>query len=191
MPSDTSKSRKLRAFWALMGLSCVTLLAPAAWTDGLKHLMQLLVPFQAPLHQAAGAATQRLREASRQAAGDPDADIGRTQAMQNQIVALTGQLRTMREENRQLRGLRERFVPPGVPLAPAHVVSRDIRGWRDSLLLSRGATSRVRPRDAVASRLFLNRGEADGVSVGHLVLAREVLLGRIEQVGPFTSRLRL
>jgi hypothetical protein len=194
------RSRKSAVFAALMGASAASLLLPRSWTDGPKHLMQVLVPPQDLLFQTSRAAARMLcsdaavHGAGASAATADDAERRSRRdalALENQVIALSGQLDTVRRENSLLRGLREKYIPPGVLLVPAQVVARDIGGWRDSLLLSRGASQRIERGDAAASRLFLTGGEADGVAVGHLVLAREVLLGRVDEVGPFTSRLRL
>jgi len=189
-----ARAQKLTsAYWILMGLSVVTLCLPHGWADGLKHLMQLLTPSQDVVYRSARTASLRLRDWSAAgAAAESGDDPARSEAaLQNQVVALSGLMDQVRRENSLLRGLREKFIPPGVVLVPARVVARDIGGWRDSLLLSRGASQQVRRQDAVASRLFVSGGETIGVAVGHLVLAREFLLGRIEQAGPFTSRLQL
>lgn len=189
----TARAHKLTtAFWILMALSALALFLPRGATEGLKHVMQLLVPTQDAIYNAARKTSQRLSQAAGLGAAETLREYElREAALENEVVALSGQMEQVRRENSLLRGLREKFVPPGVLLVPARVVARDIGGWRDSLLLSRGASQRVQHADAVASRLFVSGGTADGVAVGHLVLAREFLLGRIEQVGPFTSRLQL
>lgn len=189
---------KTLIFWGLIVLSAVSLALPAGWSDGLKSLTQLLVPPQDWLHRTARRTADGLHEWA-QSAGGEDAraqsaaaatDLDHA-AMENQILALTGQLEEIRRENSSLRGLRERYLPPGVRLVSAHVVARDVAAWRDTLLLSRGANQAVQRSDPVTTRLFVGTGTRDGVAIGHLVVAREILIGQVEQVSPYSSRVQL
>ncbi|MCK6483912.1 MAG: rod shape-determining protein MreC [Phycisphaerae bacterium] len=191
MPLIPQRSRKQVAFWGLMGLGALALFLPPEWTNRLKNLTQLLVPMQSPLSQwSRGLADQLHGLRPESSAGDANMER-QVAALQHQVVAMAGHLEQLRDENSRLRGFRERYRPSGVLLVPARVVARDIDSWRDGLLLSRGLTRDVQRNDLVTSRLFVGAGSTERVAVGHLVLARETLLGMIEHVGPFTSRLRL
>jgi cell shape-determining protein MreC len=76
-------------------------------------------------------------------------------------------------------------------LIPARAIAHDAIHWRDSLLLQAGANRGVRHDDWVASRLFFDVGRDDGVLKDMSVLASEFLIGRVEFVGSFTSRVVL
>lgn len=191
MPLFPQRSRKQVAFWGLMGLAGLALFLPPQWSNRLKNLTQLLAPLQAPLSQWSRGVSERLAGLGSRS-GSADAELERqVAALQHQVVAMAGHLEQLRDENSRLRGFRERYRPSGVLLVPARVVARDIDSWRDGLLLSRGMTRDVQRNDLVTSRLFVGAGSTERVAVGHLVLARETLLGTIEHVGPFTSRLRM
>lgn len=183
--------RKRIALWVLMAGSAVSLALPARFSDGLKSLTQLLVPAQDGLHSAARRAAGSLHGWSTASDSSPAlSDVAR-QTMENQLLALTGQLEEIRRENSALRGLRERYLPPGIRLVTGHVAARDAGPWRDTLLLSRGSNQSVQRGDAVTSRLFVGTGENEGISIGHLVVAREVLIGQVDQVNPFSCRVQL
>ena len=190
-----ARHRKATLLVVLVLVAGGSLAAPSRFSDPLKHVAQLLVPFQQPLYHRAWATSAGLQAFL---GGAPVAEAvaaRRDAAMENMAVSLTHQLERLRDENSRLRGLRERYVPPGIRLVSAAVVTRGISAARDTLLLSRGAGLDAQPAlrtgDAVASRLFLNTGTETGTAVGHLVVAREFLLGEIDQVSPFVSRVRL
>jgi cell shape-determining protein MreC len=71
------------------------------------------------------------------------------------------------------------------------VVAHDIVAWRDSVLAEQGSYRGVNRGDWVASRLFVSEGRWQGVAEGQAVMAAECLLGRVEQVSPYMSRVRL
>ncbi|HKQ50070.1 MAG TPA: rod shape-determining protein MreC [Phycisphaerae bacterium] len=173
-------------FTLLLALSAIALFLPPAWTDSLKHVAQLLVPASDLARSAGDVALQPLRSTASgmDAAGDTEALI-RELASER---ALTAQLR---EENDRLRALRDQQLPPAIPLLDAKIIARDVALWRDAMLVARGSTRGVRRHDWVASRLFVNRGRASGVDEGQAVLARQCLLGVVEQVSPYMSRVQL
>lgn len=169
-------------FALLLILSSAGLFAPPDWTNPLKSVAQLLVPAQDLVHSTARRAVAPLHEA--EAAEDGDALLRELASEQ----VYTAQLR---EENDRLRALRDHQLPPAIPLLDAKIVARDVALWRDSLLVARGSTRGVSRRDWVASRLFINRGRASSVDEGQAVLARQCLLGTVEQVSPYMSRVQL
>lgn len=173
-------------FAMLLLLSAVAIFLPAEWTNSVKHVAQLLVPAQDLLNSAAHRALQPLHRTEPSTDDDPDAD-----ALLRELVSERAYAAQLQEENERLRALRDHQLPPAVPLLDAKIVARDVALWRDSLLVARGSIRGVNRRDWIASRLFLNRGRASSVEEGQAVLARQCLLGTIEQVSPYMSRVQL
>lgn len=186
------KVNKTGVFALLMVLSVLSLLLPAAWTDWLKGVTQLLVPGQSLLYRMGVRTVQAARDLDRAtnstALDAAEADI---RTLHNQLVFQDGLLQQLRTENSGLRGLRERYVPRDVRLIPARVVARDVVSHRDSVLLARGAARGASYQDWVTSRVFVDRGADEGAERGFSVLAREYLIGRIEQVQPYMARVVL
>lgn len=177
-------------FAVLMVASAAALLLPAGWTDPLKHVVQLLVPAQHAVDHLG-------RQASASIADLDDDPVVRRLEREKQALmdarisqdALIDQLQT---DLRKLSALRrDNYIPRSTPLLHANVVGRDIVALRDVVLLSRGSTRRVGRQDWVASRFFVDQGRTSGLSVGQAVLARETLVGRVELVSPYMSRVQL
>ncbi len=175
------------AFFLLLTASAVGLWLPPQWGDALKHPVQVIVPgddlvYGMSYHAARSTATLNDR--------DREARVER-EAMLHELASQVAIAEELREQVRQLQGLRASDVPQGVPLLPAKVVAWDIVAWRDSLLVERGSHRGVSWQDWVATRLFVTEGGDSGVAAGQAVLARECLLGQVEQVSPYMSRVRL
>jgi cell shape-determining protein MreC len=171
----------------LLFLSAAALWMPREWSDSLKHPMQVIVPgddLSFALSQGAVKATSRLEDAT------GSASIER-EAMMHELASQIAAAEQLRRENARLRNLRVAYLSPPLPILPAKVVAWDIVSWRDSLLVARGSSRGVGWPDWVASRLFVNEGGESGVEQGQAVLARECLLGRIEQVSPYMARVQL
>jgi hypothetical protein len=180
-----------------MAASLVMIFIPPRFTEGLKGLAQLFAPFQSPVYRTAQAAAAGMRNWVRSSDVTFAVDPVQIAALERQLVRVTEDNQFLRRENSAIRGLRD-YIPPGVTIMPARVIAQDITARRDALLLSRGAglpgdnKPSVQPYDSVASRhLKINMGDVHGTQVDHLVIAREFLLGYIDQVAPWTSRVRL
>jgi len=179
---------KRGVFILLMLASLASLFVlPRAWSDGLKHAGQLLVPVQDAAYKATHLAGEGLTELE----GSFSRAEVELQGLRHELASQLAAMDQLREENARLRGVREALLPPSVPLLPAKVVARDIVTWRDAVLVERGSSRGVRYRDWVASRFFVDRGFTQGVSERQAVIAREGLLGRVEQVSPYMSRVQL
>ena len=76
-------------------------------------------------------------------------------------------------------------------MIPARVVGWDAVSGRDSLSLLKGRSSDVRQGDWVASYLDVQAGTESGVRDDLRVLARQTLVGWIEQSAPYVSRMVL
>lgn len=176
-------------FGILMSASALALLLPPRWTDGLKHVVQLLVFSQDAVHRTTRAALAPLAGIVE---GDEarEADRERT-ALRNALGAMQGEIDQLRRQNRELAGLRDNYIPRPLPLLRANVVARDIAAWRDVVLVSRGSSRGVAKADWVASRFYVDHGTLSGLDPGQAVLARETLIGRVEFVSPYMSRVQL
>lgn len=180
---------KRAVFVLLMLASGLTLALPPRWTDQLKHVVQLLVFAQHPLRQAALRATNAVSNL------DADPALGRLvrerQALQNALVSRHAEIDRLRAEIGRLSAIRERVVPPHLPLLRATIVADDIVASRDIVFTNRGGSRNVRRGDWVASGFFVDQGSLGGATPGQAVLAAETLVGRVDTVSPFISRVRL
>ena len=175
---------KRTVFVGLMALSAIAVFLPPWVTDASKHGTQLLVPLQDAAYFATHWAARSVADIGDAggANGTPD------QALMNEIVSQAGMIEQLREDNERLGGLRKKAIPFALQV---QVVARDIAAWRDSLLVERGSELGVHREDWAASRIFLNQGALNQVQEGHAVIAREILLGRVEEVSPYMSRVQL
>lgn len=173
-------------FAALLGASFLALFLPTWLTNPLKHIVQFLVPAQDLSRTGAVYAARAVRET-----GGGPLETGSEGALERELAATQALVLQLEGELQRLRALRESQLPPAIPLLDAKVVGHDVAGWRESALVSRGSLRGVSWRDWVASRFFVNRGAASEVESGQAVLARETLVGRVEQVSPYMSRVQL
>ncbi len=189
MPLPRLKLSQRTIFILLMIFAALAMLAPRGWTDPIKHVTQVVVPAEDLSFSASHKAAARLEELDREAEARHD---NRAEVLMRELASEAALSDQLRKENDRLRALREEYrIPPSVPILPAKVVAHDIVAWRDSALIQRGSLRDVSFKDWVTSRLFLDQGAATGAGEGHAVLAREALIGRIEQVSPYMSRVQL
>ena len=176
---------KRNLFWCLFLLSVFAMLLPARAANYPKHTTQLLTPLQ----DIARFLTFQARQALPNDLNASDNDSQR-QALERSLAARTMQVEQLRGELRQLQSVRDLGVPAALK---AHVVAWDIAAERDAAVIERGAELGVSRMDWVVSKLFLDRGSetAPILEGGEAVIAQEVLLGRVEFVSPYVSRVRL
>lgn len=168
----------------LMLLSALSLVFPPKITDAPKHTMQLLAPLQDLVSFLTFNASRSLKQAQ-----DPTIDERTAiEGLRHQIASQAGMIEQLKQEKERLGGIRDKFIPR---VLQAQIISRDIAEWRDSILVERGSQLGLRPKDWIASRLFINQGSVNSVEQGQAVIAQEVLLGRVEQVSPFMARVQL
>lgn len=186
---ESSAERKPTTWRLLMVLVAGSLLAialPSSFTQRMANLVQVLVPFQDAVNGAVDAGARALASDS----GETTEETSRRlSALRSAVVLLSAQNRDLRIENELLTGVRDRGLGPRGRLIPARVVANDsVAGRHSKLILLRGASR----NDAVISQHFsIDLGADGGNNSGMGVLATEVLVGVIEQVGTFTSRVRL
>jgi len=174
---------KKTVFAALMAISAVAVLLPPHYADAAKHTTQLLAPLQDLAYSATHWAAHTLPHDA-----ESQADNDRTDAMMRHLVSQAGLIEQLEAENERLGAVRSRAIPRALA---AQVIAHDIAQWRSSLLLERGAELGVHRKDWATTRLFLNEGYLNDVAQNQAVIAREILLGRIEFVSPYTSRVQL
>jgi len=181
-----SKPNRETVFVILMIVSGLSLVAPPGLSDSVKHIVQFMVPAQDLGRTAVMTFIGRVQSLSEKDANDEQSSV-----LLRELAAERALNLQLESEVNRLRGLREGNVPPAVPLLDARVVARDIAVWRDSALVARGSLRGVGWKDWVASRFFINRGSVSEVQPGQVVLARECLIGRVDQVSPYMARVRL
>ncbi len=122
------------------------------------------------------------------------------------IVELENQLRELRMQNRQLK-IQQGLIPPRIrassdgtapliipDLLSARVIGRELsRVWNEQPVLNRGSTHGARPDLLVLDkeRINLDVGKDLDVRPDSPVYAGRMVVGRVAQVGLFTSSVRL
>lgn len=182
-------------FAILMICSCILMVLPTRWTGGLKCVRQVLVPFQDGAYVLAGGASLGGPDRAPITAEEYRELVDELEAQRNEIVSLHQLVHELEAERPTialvLRKLVDRTANREGRLVPARVIAYDPSAWRDTALLGSGRRRAVRNGAWVASRHRLDAGQKDGVRQGMVVLAREFLIGRIDEVTPYTSRLVL
>jgi len=178
-------------FAILMAASAVVVLLPSDLLRPARDMTQLMAPLQLATRQAVqGAAGPIRRLATHPVPAEQHDDLLRQKrALENTNVSLRQRLIQLEAALHELTGIRQRGLPDTIGLIPARVCGLDAAPGRDSLLLGKGHLQKVAPGNWVASRLFVDAGANDGVRDQAVVLARECLIGWVEQTAPFTSRL--
>jgi cell shape-determining protein MreC len=175
-------------FALLMLLSGLSLVLPARLTGGLKHMVQFLVPVEDLASSIGHHAAESMRNLDKSSKGE---SILKTEAGILQSASQAALVHQLQQENDHLRNLRRDHVDTQTPLLPARVVSQDMAQWRDSILIARGSSRNVSPKDWALSHLIVSQGVVNDVLVDQAVLCREGLLGRVDQVSPYMSRVQL
>jgi cell shape-determining protein MreC len=174
---------------------------PSGLSDGLKNTVgPVFSPFcrvsrLVRLHAVHG--WQRLKQPPVTKA-EYERLLKKMRSIEGENTQLKMQVRQDRWQIECLTGLRKELVGPQSCIVPAAVVAED-SGWlRESVLLDAGERRGVSAGQWVLSMisgkkedLQVNAGEKQGVGVGQWVLAARRIVGRVQQVGPYTCRVRL
>ncbi|HSA29021.1 MAG TPA: rod shape-determining protein MreC [Phycisphaerae bacterium] len=180
-------------FMILMLLSGVSVFLPPDLFGPARVLTQLVAVPQ----WAAQRATQHVAEPIQALAAKPMAaeELVRLQrqdlALENENTVLRQQVYELQLTVQELTLLRRQSLQRDGIILPAPVVALDAAPGRDSMLLGKGKVQGAKREDWVASRLLVQVGQQDGVQGEEAVLARETLIGRIEETSPLTSRVVL
>ncbi|NLX23968.1 MAG: rod shape-determining protein MreC [Phycisphaerae bacterium] len=184
---------KQTVFLLLMGASLVMWWLPAELFGPARGMTQLVALPQWAAHQATTRVTEPLKALARQqmtAAEQRDLAEHKI-ALENENAVLRQRIEELKNTIEELALLRQDGAPLQGVIIPAPVIGLDAAPRRDSLVLGKGQIQGVRQEDWVASRLFVQAGREDGVEDDAAVLARECLIGRVEQIGALTSRVVL
>lgn len=193
MRRSRRKPNRRNLILALGMVSLVGFLLPASITGRLISLVQVIIPFQdwsSRSVEAVEGAVSLEGEAplTREEAGALRRDNA---ALRHRLASLALRNAELEETHRDLAGIRSRGLSGG-KLIPARVVASDALAWRDSRLITAGTLRGVRPEAAVTSNHFSIRPDTDdGLREGLAVLAEEVLIGFVEQVGTHAARVVL
>jgi cell shape-determining protein MreC len=171
---------------------------PRSWSGRLLSLFQVVTPAQQAVNSmtdvVVGGTEAPVAALSSEQLGDL---IRERTSLQHEALTLAAQVDNLKQEVDLLRATRQ-FSAGGKNLGargqliPAEVISDDSLQWRSSLLLSAGSVQGVQGGQMAASRVFSVRlGANEGARSGLAILRGEVLVGRIEQVGTHTSRVKL
>ncbi len=185
-------------FAILMIISAVLMFVPSRYTGSVKTVRQILVPFQDGLHSLTSGSSKPATNKDTRAtvpAEQYNKIVGDLEAARNELVSLQLQLREIESEQPTLGMYLRKFIDRSTiregRLVPARVIAGEPTGLRDSFLLGGGRRRGIKIESWVASRRMIDAGTKDGVQTGMSVLAREYLIGKIEDVTPFSSRVAL
>ncbi len=162
-----------RRFWrpAAVGFGLIVLLSLSAGLSvrlrsGLSELFSPFQEFLYPAFSAAGSAVSGIGRVIR--AARLNLELERENEF---LLREVLRLREMEEENRDLRGLLEFQRLSSFRTISSRVIGREVRHWRQSVLLDKGA--------------------ADGVTSGAAVVTDRGVVGRVLETGLRTSRVLL
>jgi cell shape-determining protein MreC len=184
---------KPTVFKLLMLGAAVLMLLPTDLLAPLRNATQLLALPQLVARESGLQVTQRFRSIAASPVSPEQHELALREkaALENQNVSLHQQVTELQGLVEELAHTRRHGFPPQGVLIPARIIGLDAAAGRDSLIISKGRSRNVKMGDWVASRLFLEIGTGDGVREQLLVLAQECLIGWVEQVSPWASRVVL
>ncbi len=184
-----------QAFFAvLMGISAVVLLLPFDLFRPARGMTQLIALAQYGVNETTHHVISRT-----EGLADKPIPASQHERLINENKALLNQLITQRQELDQLREINESLVvlrkTPGFPRQgrpiPARVIAPEADAWRQAFRVARGTNRGIKEGDWVATRLQINVGSEHDVREHAQVLARECLIGWVEQANRYTSRVVL
>lgn len=193
-PRRLRRLTRSHAFAIMMVAAAGYLLMPRDFLAPARDMTQLIA-----LPQTAATRVAEAVAGSAQAISHPPVPaeeheklLHEQQAAENENIALRQQVIQLQAIVGDLQHIRGREGFPGnAQLIPARVVAWDAVPDRESLLVTKSRSPEVRRGDWVASRLAVQAGSQDGLQEGLAVLARESLLGWVEQTAPYVSRVVL
>lgn len=193
MARSKRRLNRTRILLTLAAVSVVAVLLPRSVTGRLISLVQVIIPFQDWTTRTLDAGVSALDGADSAPVPRSDYDAVETenQALVHQLTATANQLYALRKEYEQVAGIRSRGLNRGRLIA-ARVVSEDASPLRRSHLINSGRLSGIRPGAAVTSNHFtIDTRDDEGLRGGLSVLAGEVLVGFVDQVGTRSARVRM
>lgn len=185
---------KRNLFLLLMGISALMLAMPTQYIHRpASEMAQVLALPQWAVHRAVLSATRPLKDLAReQITAEQQARLEETaKALENENVVLRQQVESLKQTVDELTLLRQNGLPGDGMIIQAEVIAGDAAPHQDSFLVGKGRSRGVKYKDWVASRLFVRAGVQDSVRDEAAVLARQCLIGWVEQAATFTSRVVL
>jgi cell shape-determining protein MreC len=162
---------------------------PTTFTNRAAGLLQILAPLQDGLIRGAD---YIIGPSDPTTSPESNTETLDQQAVKSAIASLTTQNQSLRRELERLAAVRQRGMGPGGRLIPTRVLSWDASNWRDSRQILGGVKAGLTPGAGVVTNHFaIPLTQADLITTGMGVLAAERLIGTIDNVGSFTSRVRL
>ena len=173
--------------------SVVMILWPNDLLRPARNVTQVMAPLQLLTLEATRRATGSIRALTQ---SDPSpgeqADLAReSQALENENVLLREQMSRLQSRIDELAGIRRQGFPADGVLVPARVISLDAAPGRDSVVVGKGHVQEVEPDAWVVTHVNVDAGTRENVRDACAVLARQCLIGWVEQSAPLTSRVVL
>lgn len=181
-------------FGLLMLLAGLMLVLPRGLFAPVRNATQLVAYLpqwgsQTARHQA----RTRLESIGAESVSPDEHDkvVRENQALQNENIALRQKVAELKATVNALGRIRQLGFPATGSLVPARVLALDASVGRESLLLGKGSTQQIKNQDWVTSRIAIGAGSDDGIMDRSAVLARESLIGWVEETSPVMSRVVL
>ncbi|NLX12028.1 MAG: rod shape-determining protein MreC [Phycisphaerales bacterium] len=181
-------------FAILMGLSAVALLLPFDVFRPARGMTQLIAVAQYGVNETTHNVINRTESLA-----EKPVPAARHEELIEENKALLNQLLAQRQEMNQLRTINESLIAirktPGFPRQarpiPARVIAPEADAWRQAFRVATGTNRGIKEGDWVATRLQVDVGREQDVQERAQVLARECLIGWVEQANRWTSRVVL
>lgn len=120
----------------------------------------------------------------------PAADADQARLLENALAEATARLAQADRRLADVARLREALDGLPCRLVPARLIAPEVGGGRTPALIAKGSARGVTAGGAVIRR-HLDRGAREALERGEAVLTAAGLIGVVDEVGPFTSTVRL
>lgn len=184
---------KSATFAALMAVAVVLCLLPASWTGWMRGPGQVLGLPQRELSSMAragrdgltqAAQTEVTREGFRQL-------LAENEELRRLVRHQEAWLRDLEGRYKEVCGVRGQLGDVGAEILIAPVWGYDSSTRRDTLIIGRGSLANVRVGQWVATGAALSEHDPREAGWGRRLLMRQWLIGRVSEVRPQSSRVRL
>ncbi|MCH7870494.1 MAG: hypothetical protein IID33_02225 [Planctomycetes bacterium] len=185
-----------RASIILLVLAALACLLPPAWAGCARAVTYPLTWLQSALgggSRAVHAAVQHTRD-ERPSHSDFDTLELHDRELQRQVQHQSVEIADLKQQIEQLTGLRSAMGDQRTRLVPAAVLAYDPSSRHETLRLDVGTANtsehgRIRVGQWVVAGVAIRAGQPS--ETGRVLLSRQWLLGKISEVGAFSSRLML
>lgn len=184
---------KSATFAALMAVAAVLCLLPASWTGWMRGPGQVLGLPQRELSSMARAGRDGLTQAAQTEVTQKG--FRQLQAENEELRHLVRHqeawLRDLEGRYKEVCGVRGQLGDVGAEILIAPVWGYDASQRRDTLIIGRGSLAAVRVGQWVAAGAALSEHDPREAGWGRRLLMRQWLIGRVSEVRPQSSRVRL